>query len=191
MRSLSIRTKTISLHEWSLPKRKLGHDDAALHAPCKAAKAERRQAPGAGDNCSWSMLAALAKNGFDVTATELGVFLYPGPDGRRPADLARQCNMTRQAMNYVLTGLERRGYIERHAGPSATARIVRLTLRAGKWWHRSDAAWLRSNRSGLRILARNGSRRCARRYMNWRSGSASSDDDVTAPTRTISTRLRS
>lgn len=75
------------------------------------------------------MLAALNSNGFDITLTELGVFLYPGPDGRRPIDLARQCNMTRQAMNYVLANLERRGYIERHAGPSSAARVVRMTDR--------------------------------------------------------------
>jgi DNA-binding MarR family transcriptional regulator len=73
------------------------------------------------------MLAALASSGFDISLTELGVFLYPGPDGRRPSDLARQCNMTRQAMNYVLAGLERRGYIERQAGASVAARVVRLT----------------------------------------------------------------
>ena len=30
-------------------------------------------------------------------------------------------------MNYVLAGLESDGYIERHTGASATARIVRLT----------------------------------------------------------------
>lgn len=75
------------------------------------------------------MLAALKLNGFDITTTELRVFLYPGPDGRRPIDLARQCNMTRQAMNYVLAGLERRGYIQRLAGPSSAARVVRLTDR--------------------------------------------------------------
>ena len=75
------------------------------------------------------MLSALADKGFDITPTELGVFLYPGPDGRRPVDLARQCHMTRQAMNYVLAGLERRGYIERQAGPSTAARVVRLTAR--------------------------------------------------------------
>ena len=40
------------------------------------------------------MLAALNSNGFNITTTELGVFLYPGPDGRRPIDLARKCNMT-------------------------------------------------------------------------------------------------
>jgi DNA-binding MarR family transcriptional regulator len=75
------------------------------------------------------MLAALHSNGFDITLTELGVFLYPGPEGRRPIDLARRCNMTRQAMNYVLAGLERRGYIERQAGISAAARVVRMTER--------------------------------------------------------------
>jgi len=75
------------------------------------------------------MLAALEGSGFDLTPTELGVFLYPGPEGRRPADLARQCNMTRQAMNYVLAGLERRGYLERQAGPHAAATVVRLTAR--------------------------------------------------------------
>jgi DNA-binding MarR family transcriptional regulator len=73
------------------------------------------------------MLAALNAEGFDVTATELGVFLYPGPEGRRPIELARQCNMTRQAMNYVLAGLERRGYIEPRT--SAPTRVVRVTRR--------------------------------------------------------------
>lgn len=75
------------------------------------------------------MLAALNAHGFDITLTELSVFMYPGPEGQRPVDLARQCNMTRQAMNYVLTGLERRGYVERHSGTSGAARVVRLTDR--------------------------------------------------------------
>ena len=75
------------------------------------------------------MFEELNAHGFDITPTELELFMYPGPDGRRPADLARQCNMTRQAINYVLSGLERRGYIERHAGTSGTARLVRLTER--------------------------------------------------------------
>ena len=75
------------------------------------------------------ILATVHEHGFDLSATELGVFLYPGPDGQRPADLARRCHMTRQAMNYVLAGLERRGYIERHAGVAPAATIVRLTER--------------------------------------------------------------
>ena len=75
------------------------------------------------------MLAALDAKGFDISPTELGVFLYPGPEGRRPIELARQCHMTRQAMNYVLAGLEHRGYIERHTGSSPAARVVRMTGR--------------------------------------------------------------
>lgn len=77
------------------------------------------------------MLDTINANGYDLSHTELAVFLYPGPEGRRPADLARQCNMTRQAMNYVLAGLENRGYLERQDGPSAAAREVRLT---GRGW---------------------------------------------------------
>ena len=75
------------------------------------------------------LLATLNGSGIDLTPTELGVFLYPGPDGRRPIDLARQCNMTRQAMNYVLAGLERRACIKRNGGTNATGRVVRLTDR--------------------------------------------------------------
>lgn len=73
------------------------------------------------------MLGALNDAGFDLSATELRVFLYPGPDGRRPVDLARQCAMTRQAMNYVLAALERRGYVEPR--DHAAARVVRLSER--------------------------------------------------------------
>ena len=40
---------------------------------------------------------------------------------------SRQCSTTRQTMNYVLAGLERRRYIERHAGPGPAARVVRMT----------------------------------------------------------------
>src|SRR4030095_16194021 len=75
------------------------------------------------------VLASVNENGFDISANELGGFPHPGPRGRRPMDLARQCNMTRQAMNYVLAGLERRGYIERNAGLSSAGRVVRLTAR--------------------------------------------------------------
>jgi len=75
------------------------------------------------------MLSALNTNGFDLTLTELGVFLYPGPDGRRPIDLARQCNATRQTMNYVLTSLEQRGYIERRAESGSTTRLVHVPKR--------------------------------------------------------------
>jgi len=75
------------------------------------------------------MQAALERRGLALTQTELGVFLFPGPDSRRPSDLARQCAMTRQAMNYVLTGLEKRGYLERRDADAANGRVVRVTER--------------------------------------------------------------
>ena len=37
--------------------------------------------------------------------------------------------MTRQAMNYVLAGLEQRGYVERQVGSNAAARVVRMTAK--------------------------------------------------------------
>lgn len=74
------------------------------------------------------MLAALNRHGYDISPTELRVLLYPGPDGKRPIDLARQCDMTRQAMNYVLAGLERRGYIARN-NDGANTSVVQLTDR--------------------------------------------------------------
>jgi DNA-binding MarR family transcriptional regulator len=74
------------------------------------------------------MLAALNEQGHELSPTELRVLLYPGPDGKRPIDLARQCDMTRQAMNYVLSSLESRGYIERDAATASTS-VVHLTDR--------------------------------------------------------------
>jgi DNA-binding MarR family transcriptional regulator len=73
------------------------------------------------------MLAEVHRHGFDVSQTELEVFMFPGPDGRRPADLARQCHMSRQAMNYVLTALERRGYVERRVGPTSASTVVHIS----------------------------------------------------------------
>jgi DNA-binding MarR family transcriptional regulator len=59
------------------------------------------------------MFAELQGAGLDLSESEMAVFMYPGPERRGPIELARQCNMSRQAMNYVLAGLERRSYIER------------------------------------------------------------------------------
>jgi DNA-binding MarR family transcriptional regulator len=70
--------------------------------------------------------------GYDVTTTELGVFLYPRAHGRRPYDLARQCGTTRQGMNYLLSGLESRGYLERRGVDGSSAILVWLTPRGQK-----------------------------------------------------------
>ena len=53
------------------------------------------------------MLTHVNQAGMDVTATELRVFLFPGPNGKRPIDLAHQCNMTRQA-SFDIQGLVHR-----------------------------------------------------------------------------------
>lgn len=73
------------------------------------------------------MLAQVNAKGFDVSQTELGVFMYPGPDGKRPSELAKQCNMSRQAMNYVIVGLETRGYIERRPGRGTVTTVLHMT----------------------------------------------------------------
>lgn len=81
------------------------------------------------------MLEALNEHGYDLTPPELAVMTYPGPDGKRPSELARACATSRQSMNYLLSGLEARGYLRRADGDQGLARVVQLTERgraAGK-----------------------------------------------------------
>jgi len=82
------------------------------------------------------MLAEVNNQGFDVSGTELSVFMYPGPDGRRPIDLARQCNTSRQSMNYILAGLEQRGYIERKSTPDSASSVVHVTTKGQQMYAR-------------------------------------------------------
>ena len=74
-----------------------------------------------------TILRELRKQGIEISETEFGVLRYPGPDGARPTDLAQRCGMTKQAMNYVLAGLESKGYLERSGSPGRRARAVVLT----------------------------------------------------------------
>ena len=86
------------------------------------------------------MLEALNEHGYDITPTELGVMTYPGPDGKRPSELARACATSRQSMNYLLSGLEARGYLRRADGENGLARVIQLTERgraAGKLMRRT------------------------------------------------------
>jgi DNA-binding MarR family transcriptional regulator len=65
-----------------------------------------------------------------LSPAHMYVFQSPGADGARPSELARRTNITKQAMNHLLAGLERDGYLERVA--SAVDRrgtIIRLTDR--------------------------------------------------------------
>jgi DNA-binding MarR family transcriptional regulator len=75
----------------------------------------------------------LAQGFDDLTPSHLYVFQLPGPDGLRPSELAARMNMTKQAANHLLSGLEARGYLERRASPGdGRAKVLRLTPRGRK-----------------------------------------------------------
>jgi DNA-binding MarR family transcriptional regulator len=60
------------------------------------------------------VLVRLHEHGFtDLEAAHFNVFQYPGPQGRRPSELAATLRMSKQALNYLLGQLEQRGYLER------------------------------------------------------------------------------
>jgi DNA-binding MarR family transcriptional regulator len=64
------------------------------------------------------MLQRLHERGFDdLDAAHLTVFQYPGPQGARPSELAARLRISKQALNYLLGELERRGYLERRVDP--------------------------------------------------------------------------
>jgi DNA-binding MarR family transcriptional regulator len=72
----------------------------------------------------------------DVRPAHVTLFRWPGPDGRRPTEIASDAHITKQAVNDLLRDLEHRGYLQRHIDPSDNrARIVRLTAR-GKRLHK-------------------------------------------------------
>jgi DNA-binding MarR family transcriptional regulator len=75
--------------------------------------------------------AAFADGEFsDVRAEHLAVLQYPGPGGQRPSALATRAGMSRQAINHLLSHLERAGYLERHSDPEDhNGRLIRLTDR--------------------------------------------------------------
>ena len=77
------------------------------------------------------MVADLHAAGFtDIVPAHFAVLRYPGPDGRRPSDLAAEVGMTRQAMNYLLGQLEQSGYLVRDDDPDdRRSRRIRLTER--------------------------------------------------------------
>jgi DNA-binding MarR family transcriptional regulator len=64
------------------------------------------------------MLERLHENGFDdLEAAHLTVLQYPGPQGKRPSELAAELQISKQALNYLLGELERLGYLERRPDP--------------------------------------------------------------------------
>jgi len=73
------------------------------------------------------MLERLHEQGFDdIDTAHVNLFLYPGPQGARPSELAAQRGMSKQAANYLLGQLERLGYLERRpdAGDRRSKRIA-------------------------------------------------------------------
>jgi DNA-binding MarR family transcriptional regulator len=77
------------------------------------------------------MIERLHEHGFaDIDPAHLIVLRYPGPQGERPSDLAAQLGMSKQALNYQLGQLERRGYVERRPDPEdLRSRRIVLTRR--------------------------------------------------------------
>jgi len=77
------------------------------------------------------MIERLHAHGFaDIDPAHLIVLRYPGPQGQRPSDLAAQLGMSKQALNYQLGQLERRGYLERRPDPDdQRSRRIVLTRR--------------------------------------------------------------
>ncbi len=66
----------------------------------------------------------------DLVPAHSAVLRYPGPQGRRPSDVAAEAGMSRQAMNYLLGELEQLGYLERRDDPDdKRSRRIELTER--------------------------------------------------------------
>jgi DNA-binding MarR family transcriptional regulator len=65
------------------------------------------------------IIDGLHEHGFtDLVPAHLAVLRYPGPNGKRPIELAAEANMSKQAMNYLLGQLETLGYLERRDDPA-------------------------------------------------------------------------
>ncbi len=74
------------------------------------------------------ILDRLRAAGFDdIDQAHFNVFQYPGPQGRRPSEITAHARVSKQAMTYLLTHLEARGYFERRADPD-DARSKRIVL---------------------------------------------------------------
>jgi len=83
---------------------------------------------------------AFAEEGHDVRAEHMAVLQHPGPDGQRPSALAARSGMSRQAINHLVSHLERVGYLERYTDPAdRNSRLIRLTERGRRLYERIEA----------------------------------------------------
>lgn len=82
--------------------------------------------------------AGVVRAGFDdVRPTHVTLFRWPGPDGRRPGQVAGDTQLSKQRVRDLLRDLERWGYLRLEADPAdGRARIIRLTAR-GRRLHRT------------------------------------------------------
>lgn len=73
----------------------------------------------------------LHRAGFDdIIPEHFSIVRYPGPEGRHPSELADEAGVSRQAMNYLLSDLEAKGYLIRRPDPDdGRAKLVFLTDR--------------------------------------------------------------
>lgn len=49
----------------------------------------------------------------DLVPAHFAVLRYPGPENRRPSELAAEADMSKQAMNYLLGQMQQLGYLTR------------------------------------------------------------------------------
>jgi DNA-binding MarR family transcriptional regulator len=76
----------------------------------------------------------------DVRPAHTTLFRWPGPDGRRPTEIAADVQISKQRVNDLLRDLEQLSYLRLDRDPSDNrARIVRLTRR-GKRLHQAAIA---------------------------------------------------
>jgi DNA-binding MarR family transcriptional regulator len=64
------------------------------------------------------ILHDLHRAGFtDLVPAHLAILRYPGPENRRPSELAAEARMTKQAANYLLGQMQQLGYLTREDDP--------------------------------------------------------------------------
>jgi DNA-binding MarR family transcriptional regulator len=72
----------------------------------------------------------------DLVPAHMAVLRWPGPQGRRPSEIARQTGMTKQAVNYLLRQLEELGYLARRDHPDdQRSKRIELTKRGREAVH--------------------------------------------------------
>lgn len=73
----------------------------------------------------------------DLRPAHVTLFRWPGPDGRRPTEIAADAQISKQRVNDLLRDLERLDYLALEPDPGdGRARIVRLSAR-GRRLHRT------------------------------------------------------